>query len=141
RGVPRWGKFILLLLGVCFVALFVKMVFPGWLQLPVDVTTASQNIFVRGVHALSILAIPLLLSFFTLYAALCGMKVYDEFVEGAKDGFGGLLKILPFLVTMLVALNMFKGAADIDVVARALAPNLAPLQFPADCIPLAAERV
>jgi len=140
RGVPRWGKFILLLLGVCFVALFVKMVFPGWLQLPVDVTTASQNIFVRGVHALSILAIPLLLSFFTLYAALCGMKVYDEFVEGAKEGFGVILKIIPFLVTMLVAINMFKGAGGIDLVARALAPILGPLQFPPDLLPLALMR-
>ena len=140
RGVLRWGKFILLLLGVCFVALFVKMVFPGWLQLPVDVTTASQNIFVRGVHALSILAIPLLLSFFTLYAALCGMKVYDEFVEGAKEGFGVILKIIPFLVTMLVAINMFKGAGGIDLVARALAPILGPLQFPPDLLPLALMR-
>ena len=140
RGVPRWGKFILLFVGVCFVALFVKMVFPGWLHLPVDATTASQNIFVRSVHALSILAIPLLLSFFTLYAALCGLKVYDEFVEGAKEGFGVILKIIPFLVTMLVAINMFKGAGGIDLVARALAPILGPLQFPPDLLPLALMR-
>ena len=140
RGVPRWGKFILLLVGVCFVALFVKMVFPGWLHLPVDPTTASQSIFVRSVHALSILAIPLLLSFFTLYAALCGLKVYDEFVEGAKEGFGVILKIIPFLVTMLVAINMFKGAGGIDLVARALAPILGPLQFPPDLLPLALMR-
>jgi spore maturation protein SpmA len=140
RGIPRWGKFILLLVGVCFVALFVKMVFPGWLHLPVDATTASQNIFVRSVHALSILAIPLLLSFFTLYAALCGLKVYDEFVEGAKEGFGVILKIIPFLVTMLVAISMFKGAGGIDLVARALAPILGPLRFPPDLLPLALMR-
>jgi spore maturation protein SpmA len=140
RGVPRWGKFILLLVSVCFVALFLKMVFPGWLHLPVDATTASQNIFVRSVHALSILAIPLLLSFFTLYAALCGLKVYDEFVEGAKEGFGVILKIIPFLVTMLVAISMFKGAGGIDLVARALAPILGPLQFPPDLLPLALMR-
>ena len=140
RGIPRWGKFILLLVGVCFVALFVKVVFPGWLYLPVDATTASQNIFVRSVHALSILAIPLLLSFFTLYAALCGLKVYDEFVEGAKEGFGVILKIIPFLVTMLVAISMFKGAGGIDLVARALAPILGPLQFPPDLLPLALMR-
>jgi spore maturation protein SpmB len=140
RGIPHWGKFILLLVGVCFVALFVKMVFPGWLHLPVDATTASQNIFVRSVHALSILAIPLLLSFFTLYAALCGLKVYDEFVEGAKEGFGVILKIIPFLVTMLAAISMFKGAGGIDLVARALAPILGPLQFPPDLLPLALMR-
>jgi spore maturation protein SpmB len=44
-----------------------------------------------------------------------GVKVYDEFVEGAKEGFGVILKIIPFPVTMLVAIGMFKGAGGIDL--------------------------
>jgi spore maturation protein B len=59
---------------------------------------------------LSILAIPFLLSFFPIYAAARGLKVYDEFGEGAKEAFNVILKIIPFLVTMLVAIGMFKGA-------------------------------
>ena len=47
--------------------------------------TDNANVFVRGVNALSILAIPFLLSFFR---SMRGprMKVYEEFVEGAKEG-------------------------------------------------------
>ena len=100
----------------------------------------SSGYFVRSVSALSILAIPMLLSFFTLYAALCGLKVYDEFVEGAKEGFGVILKIIPFLVTMLVAIGMFKGAGGIDLLARALSPILTPLHFPTDLLPIALMR-
>ena len=70
--------------------------------MPSPAVALSPNYFVRSVSALSILAIPMLLSFFILYGALCGLKVYDEFVEGAKAGFGVILKIIPFLVTMLV---------------------------------------
>jgi spore maturation protein B len=82
----------------------------------------------------------MLLSFFILYGALCGLKVYDEFVEGAKEGFGVILKIIPFLVTMLVAINMFKGAGGIDLLARALSPILTPLHFPTDLLPIALMR-
>jgi spore maturation protein B len=111
------------------------------LGLPFDLSTPpSASYFVRSVSALSILAIPMLLSFFILYAALCGLKVYDEFVEGAKEGFGVILKIIPFLVTMLVAIGMFKGAGGIDLLGRALAPILTPLHFPTDLLPIALMR-
>jgi spore maturation protein B len=51
-----------------------------------------------------------------------------------------ILKIIPFLVTMLVAINMFKGAGGIDMLTRMLAPVLGPLQFPPDLLPIALMR-
>lgn len=48
-------------------------------------------------------------------------------MEGAKEGFNVILRIIPFLVTMLVAINMFKGAGGIDLLTHALSPILAPL--------------
>ena len=110
------------------------MVFPALFDLPLSPKAATQSAFVRSVNALSLLAIPLLLSFFPLYAATRGLKVYDEFVEGAKEGFSVILRIIPFLVTMLVAISMFKGAGGIDLLTRALTPVLAPLQFPTDLL-------
>ena len=141
--VKRLSIFSLLaLMGlvVLFVVLFVRMVAPNLFGVPRAPETAAQNIFVRSVNALSILAIPFLLSFFPLYAAARGVKVYDEFVEGAKEGFGVILKIIPFLVTMLVAIGMFKGAGGIDLLSRLLSPILTPLQFPTDLLPLALMR-
>jgi spore maturation protein SpmA len=127
-------------LVVLFVVLFIRMVAPTWFGVPVAPDVAAQNVFVRSVNALSILAIPFLLSFFPLYAAARGIKVYDEFVEGAKEGFSVILKIIPFLVTMLVAIGMFKGAGGIDLLSRLLSPILTPLQFPTDLLPLALMR-
>src|SRR5205823_4852417 len=133
----RWMRALPILLLVCFAFLFVRMVFPQWLNFSAN---NEANLFVRSVNALSILAIPFLLSFFPLYAAVRGVKVYDEFVEGAKEGFGVILKIIPFLVTMLVAIGMFKGAGGIDLLSRALSPILSPLDFPTDLLPLALMR-
>jgi len=140
RRPPLWGTALLGLLALFFLALFVRQVFPEALGLPSGAVAPSPSYFVRSVSALSLLAIPMLLSFFILYGALCGLKVYDEFVEGAKEGFNVILKIIPFLVTMLVAINMFKGAGGIDLLARALSPILTPLHFPTDLLPIALMR-
>ena len=135
-----WGLIALVLLGVFFMMVFLRMAAPALFGLSMAPEAAAQNVFVRSVNALSILAIPFLLSFFPLYAAARGVKVYEEFVEGAKEGFGVILKIIPFLVTMLVAIGMFKGAGGIDLLSRALSPILTPLHFPTDLLPLALMR-
>jgi spore maturation protein SpmB len=135
-----WGSIGLLVLTVFFVVFFLRMVTPELFRLQASPDATTQNVFVRSVNALSILAIPFLLSFFPLYAAARGVKVYDEFVEGAKEAFPVILKIIPFLVTMLVAIGMFKGAGGIDLLTRALSPILTPLQFPPDLVPMALMR-
>jgi spore maturation protein SpmA len=138
--LSTFGLIALIGLSVLFVAIFLRMVVPALFNLPLPETAATQNAFVRSVNALSVLAIPFLLSFFPLYAAARGVKVYEEFVEGAKEGFGVILKIIPFLVTMLVAIGMFKGAGGIDLLSRILSPVLTPLHFPPDLLPLALMR-
>lgn len=135
-----WGSIAMIVLLVLFVVFFLRMVTPSLFRLPLGADAATQNVFVRAVNALSILAIPFLLSFFPLYAAARGVKVYDEFVEGAKEAFPVILKIIPFLVTMLVAIGMFKGAGGIDLLTRVLNPVLKPLHFPPDLVPMALMR-
>src|ERR1700682_1429947 len=138
---PRgWRRILPFLLVLFFLGLFVRLVFPGWFNLPADPNAATQNAFVRSVNTLSILAIPFLLSYFPVYAATRRIKIYEEFVEGAKQAFGVILKIIPFLVTMLVAISMFKGAGGIDLLTRVLTPVLTPLKFPTDLLPLALMR-
>ena len=134
------GLITLIALTLLFIVLFVRMVAPTLFGVPMAGDAAAQNVFVRSVNALSILAIPFLLSFFPLYAAAHGVKVYEEFVEGAKEGFSVILKIIPFLVTMLVAIGMFKGAGGIELLSRVLSPVLTPLHFPTDLLPLALMR-
>jgi spore maturation protein SpmA len=139
RPAP-WGAVALVLLVVFFVMLFLRMVMPEVFRMPLPTDPTLQNPFSRMVNALSILAIPFLLSFFPVYAAARGIKVYDEFVEGAKEAFNVIMRIIPFLVTMLVAIGMFKGAGGIDLLTKILSPVLTPLQFPTDLVPLALMR-
>jgi len=139
RPAP-WGMVALVLLAVFFLMLFTRMVMPDLFRLPMPTDPALQNAFARMVNALSILAIPFLLSFFPVYAFARGIKVYDEFVEGAREAFNVIMRIIPFLVTMLVAIGMFKGAGGIDILTKLLSPLLTPLNFPTDLVPLALMR-
>jgi spore maturation protein SpmA len=96
----------------------------------------SRGWFASYVSALSVLAIPFLLSFFPLYAALRRVPVYEEFVEGAKEGIQVALRIIPFLVAILVAVGMFRGAGGIDMMSRALDPFLQRVGLPSELLPL-----
>jgi len=122
---------------IFFASSCVRIVWPPLVRNPM---TDKAHAFVRSVNALSLLALPFLLSFFPSYAAARRVKVYEEFVEGAKEGFNVILRIIPFLVTILVAIGMFKGAGGIDLLTEWLTPVLAPLHFPSDLLPLALMR-
>lgn len=105
---------------------------------PFDI--ARDNIVVRLVKTISLISIPLLLTFFPLYAALRGLKVYEEFVEGAKEGFQVILRIMPNLITILVAIGLFRGAGGIDMLTNALAPVMSFFHFPKELLPMALIR-
>jgi spore maturation protein B len=84
--------------------------------------------------------VPFLLSFFPLYAALRGVRVYEQFVEGAREAFGTAQRVIPFLVAMLVAIRLLRDAGVIEAVTRALQPALDLVRFPADLLPLVLMR-
>jgi spore maturation protein B len=92
------------------------------------------------IRNISILAIPLIVVAIPVYGALKGVKVYESFVEGAKGGFQMAIRIIPYLVAILVAVGMLRGAGAIDMLARWLDPLFSRVGFPAEILPLAIMR-
>ncbi len=43
------------------------------------------------------------------------VKCYEAFVEGAKEGFGVAIRILPYLLAMLVAIGIFRASGILDM--------------------------
>ena len=115
-------------------------IFPSHVLPPAWEDSSAQSVFLRAVGILSLMAVPFLLVFFPFYAALRGVKVYEEFVEGAKEGFPVALRVIPFLVAILVAVGMFRGAGGIEALKSALSPLLTPLGFPPDLLPMVLVR-
>jgi spore maturation protein SpmA len=94
----------------------------------------------RGIGAISVTAIPFVFLIFTCFAMARGIRVYEEFVEGAKEGFQVAVRIMPFLVAILVAMAIFRASGAFLIVKQAIGPALAAMGFPPDLLPLALMR-
>jgi spore maturation protein SpmA len=101
---------------------------------------ADQTLGLRILLTIALLAVPFLLSFFPFYAALRGVKVYEQFVEGAREAFGVAQRIVPFLVAMLIAIRLLREAGVIDLVTQTLSPLLRFIGFPAELLPMVLMR-
>lgn len=91
-------------------------------------------------EAISLWAIPVLLVGIPLVGLIRKVKVYDVFVDGAKEGFEIAVRIIPFLVGILVAIGMFRGSGAMDLLTNALKPVMNAVGFPAELFPLAVLR-
>jgi spore maturation protein SpmA len=133
-----WAPWALTALLLFFVALFVPNAFPYWFR--GAATPGFLTAIAMFFNALSPLAIPFLITFFPLYAAGQKIPVYTEFIEGAKEGFSIMVRILPYLVGMLVAIAVFRDSGSLNLLKNLLNPLLSWLQFPADLLPMVLIR-
>ena len=79
--------------------------------------------------------IPLLAAAVTLYGLSRGCDVYAVFLQGVRKGLKTMVSIFPAMLAMLTALAMVRASGATDVLAHGLAPLLAPLGVPAECVP------
>lgn len=89
---------------------------------------------------ISVWAIPALIAGIPLYGMFRGVKVYESFVSGAKEGFQVGIRIIPYLVAIMVAVGMLRGAGAIDLLSRWLDPLLSRVGMPTEILPLAIMR-
>lgn len=88
------------------------------------------------ISLISAWAIPVMITFIPLYAFTRKVPVYESFVEGAKDGFGTAIAIIPHLVGMLVAISVFRASGALDFFMGFISPALRGLGVPAEVLPL-----
>jgi len=92
-------------------------------------------------NELSRYIIPLLLVGIPFYGLVVKkVKVYESFVDGAKDGFTIAVRIIPYLVAILVAIGMFRASGALDMLLIFLSPMLNAMGFPPANLPLALMR-
>lgn len=85
-------------------------------------------------------AVPAIMLLIILTGAFRGVKVYDTFIEGAKDGINTVIRIIPTLVGLMTAVGVFKASGALDIVVFVLKPLFGLLGIPSGAIPLAIMR-
>jgi len=115
--------------------------YPGWVS-------ALALIGVLAIIPLTILygqviapwIIPGLIIGFLLFGVARGVRIYEVFVEGAKEGFQVALRIIPYLVAILVAVGMLRASGALGVFVGLMAPWTTPLGLPPEALPMALLR-
>ena len=72
---------------------------------------------------------------FVAVAAWRGIDVYESFVDGAKEGFGVAVQIIPYLIAMLVAISVFRTTGGMDVLIGLIRSAVLAVGLNADFVP------
>jgi spore maturation protein B len=99
-----------------------------------------NNLFRGIIETVAACAIPFLLLLFLGWGWVKKVKVYEVFVEGAKEGFGTGLRIIPYLVAMLVAIGIFRASGALDILVGVLSPLTSLVGMPPEVLPMAVMR-
>ncbi|MFZ0613678.1 MAG: nucleoside recognition domain-containing protein [Desulfobacterales bacterium] len=84
--------------------------------------------------------LPALMVFFLVFGVIRRVRVYEVFVEGAKEGFQVAIRIIPYLVAILVAVGMFRASGGLGVVVGWIGGWTAAVGLPAEALPMAIMR-
>lgn len=96
--------------------------------------------FVTIMEVISKYSIPFILLAIPTYGFFKKVKVYEAFTEGAKEGFGIAIKIIPYLVAMLVAIGIFRASGAMELFTKALSPVTNLIGMPSEVLPMALMR-
>jgi spore maturation protein B len=99
-----------------------------------------MEILADSISLLSILAIPLLVVVILLFGWIKKVKLYETFIEGAKEGFQVGVRIIPYLVAMLAAIGIFRTSGAMDILSTLISPLTNLIGMPPETLPMALVR-
>jgi len=115
--------------------------YPFWASVLALVALAAlMPITVIWGRTISPWIVPALVAGFLCFGLLRGVRVYESFVEGAKDGFDVAVRIIPYLVAILVAIGMLRASGALDAIVGAIGGFTARFGLPAEALPMALLR-
>ncbi|MDR0582021.1 MAG: hypothetical protein LBG31_03555 [Prevotellaceae bacterium] len=84
-------------------------------------TTLTQEQMSTASSVISSLVLLVLVTGFMTGALLKKINIFDAFIDGAKDGFRVIIKIIPYLVGMLAGIGVFRASGAMDLLTDGLA--------------------
>lgn len=89
---------------------------------------------------ISIYAIPAIFFIILCFALYKDVKVFDTFIQGAKEGLSTVIRIIPSLVGLLAAISVFRESGALDLLIYASGPLASVFNIPKEVLPLAFLR-
>ncbi|OGU49217.1 MAG: nucleoside recognition protein [Ignavibacteria bacterium GWC2_36_12] len=137
--IKKHKRGILIFIGLAIISLL--LVFTGMGKMVgSSLRFLNPETFKTVIELISTLAIPLLIFIFVGFGVYKKVKVYEQFVEGAKEGFNIAVRIIPYLVAILVAIGIFRAGGAMDLLVTLLMPLTDFIGMPAEALPMALMR-
>lgn len=85
--------------------------------------------------------VPTIIVMIVAYGALSKVAVYDVFIQGAKSGFLTVMKIMPTLIGLMVAVGILRASGFLEFVGNELGKFTDQIGFPSQLVPLTIVRM
>ena len=80
--------------------------------------------------------VPFIILAIVTYGILMRTNVYDNFIKGAKSGFFTVIKIMPTLIGLMVAVGILRASGFLDFLSSIIGHFTAYIGFPGELVPL-----
>lgn len=80
--------------------------------------------------------VPSLILAIVAYGILKNVNVYNSFIKGARNGFLTVIKILPTLIGLMVAVGILRASGFLDFLSSVIGHFTAYIHFPGELVPL-----
>lgn len=85
--------------------------------------------------------IPLLIFYIVGTGLLQKQNIYEEFIHGAEDGFHTVIKIMPTLIGLMVAVGILRASGLLDAVSSIFGNLIGDKMIPGEIIPVFVVRL
>lgn len=92
------------------------------------------------INNISVMAVPLTIFFIVIFAVKEKTKIFDNFIDGAKEGLDIVISLFPTLLGLFVAIGVLRSSGILDLFINVLSPLLNLLNIPVEIMPLAMLR-
>lgn len=85
--------------------------------------------------------IPFVIFYIVGYAILQKKNVFDDFIEGAAEGFQVVLGILPTLIGLMMGIGILRASGALDLFSKLISPITNLAHFPSELVPLVVVKM
>lgn len=80
--------------------------------------------------------VPFLILGIVVYGILKKVEVYDAFIKGAKEGFLTVIRIMPTMIGLMIAVGILRTSGFLEFLAEMLGKVTVCFGFPGELVPL-----
>ncbi len=96
----------------------------------------GESTMVAVLSNISNIIIPVIIFYIVAYGIAAKSNVYEDFIKGAEDGFHTVIRIMPTLIGLMVAVGVLRASGFLDFVGGLFAGVTSRMGFSPELVPL-----